>query len=104
MTKPEPSAHRAPDLRLRQTASEEDELFTMFNLRPDFTGFPTIWSYGFHRRPIVRHDVRVKVTKGPKYRKDRAVSVGLRPDIDVIKDQVWQSSSQDLDRLGRGVN
>jgi hypothetical protein len=99
MSKPEQLAHLAPNPRSRQIVSEEDGLFTMSNLRPDFTGLPDDMVVWISPKADSPHDVRVKVTKGAKYRKGQAVSVGLRPDIEVIKDQVWQFSSQDFERF-----
>src|SRR6266567_9286800 len=63
-------------------APEEEGLFEMANLPPKRTGLPfVVW---ISPRAGVPHDVRVKVSKGPKVRSSELVSVGIRPDVHVI--------------------
>ena len=82
----------------RHIEPEEDDLFTMSNLRSDFTGLPENMVVWISPRADRRHDVRVKVTKGAKFRKDKAVSVALRPAVE-IKGGEWQFSAKDFERL-----
>jgi hypothetical protein len=62
---------------------EEDELFLMSNLSPNRTGLPfVVWvspKGGDH------HDVRIKVSLGPKAKPDEMVSVAVRTKVEVAQ-------------------
>jgi hypothetical protein len=61
------------------TASESDGLFEMANLPPKRTGLPfVVWISPKAGAP---HDVRVKVSKGPKVHPSELISVAIRPDV-----------------------
>lgn len=81
------------------TLSLEDELFFMSNLYPKHTGLPfVIWiSTGIG----VQHDIRVKVSRGPKARPAEMISVGLRPNVHVIDGEL---SSAEVALLTRWVD
>ncbi|MBL8549802.1 MAG: hypothetical protein JNJ73_07435 [Hyphomonadaceae bacterium] len=60
---------------------EDEGLFEMANVRPEITGLPFIvW---ISEKGNARHDVRVKVSSGPRAR-DFAASVSVRPDVQVM--------------------
>jgi hypothetical protein len=61
---------------------KEDEFFYMANLFPRITGLPFIvWvSTGTG----AKHDMRVKVSRGPKVQSSEFIIVGLRPHVHVI--------------------
>ena len=48
-----------------------------------------------------KHDVRVRVSPGPKAQSSELISVGIRPDVHVIGD--GELSTEDLQLLGRWV-
>jgi hypothetical protein len=99
MPKPVPLTHVAlSDRRPRQTEAQEDDLFTMSNLRWDLTGLPENMVVWISPRADNRHDARVKVSRGSKYRKDQVVSVSLRPTVEV-KGGLWKFSAKDFERL-----
>lgn len=59
--------------------SESDGLFEMANLPPKRTGLPfVVWISPKAGAP---HDVRVKVSKGPKVHPSELISVAIRPDV-----------------------
>jgi hypothetical protein len=61
---------------------ESEGLFEMANLSPKSTGLPfVVW---ISVRGNAQHDVRVKVSKGPKVNPAEWVSVALRPDVHVV--------------------
>ena len=61
---------------------EGDSLFEMANLSPKRTGLPfVVWISPKAGAP---HDVRVKVSKGPKVHASELISVAVRPDVHVV--------------------
>jgi hypothetical protein len=59
-----------------------DGLFEMANISPKRTGLPfVVWISPQAGAP---HDVRVKVSKGPKVHTTDLVSVAIRPDVHVV--------------------
>lgn len=65
-----------------QAFTEETDLFLVANLSSRLTGLPfVVW---ISPRGNARHDVRVKVSPGPRANPDEMISVAIRPDIRVI--------------------
>jgi hypothetical protein len=66
--------------------SESDAFFEMANLFSKHTGLPfVVWiSY----RGGAQHDVRVKVSPGPKALPSEMVSVAIRPNVRVVEGQM----------------
>jgi len=61
---------------------QSDGLFEMANISPKRTGLPfVVWISPKAGAP---HDVRVKVSKGPKVHVAELVSVAIRPDVQVV--------------------
>lgn len=61
---------------------EDEDLFEMANVRPDRSGLPfVVW---ISQKGGARHDLRVKVSAGPKAGAWRA-SVSVRPNIEVLE-------------------
>jgi hypothetical protein len=61
--------------------TEDQDLFEMVNIRPELSGLPFIvW---ISEKGGARHDVRVKVSPGPRVR-EFAATVSVRPQIEVI--------------------
>jgi len=61
---------------------EGEAPFEMANLSPKRTGLPfVVW---ISQKAGAPHDVRVKVSKGPKIRSAEIVWVGIRPDVHVL--------------------
>src|ERR1022692_274500 len=61
---------------------EGEGLFEMANLSPKRTGLPfVVWISPKAGAP---HDVRVKVSKGPRVHSSELVSVAIRPDVHVV--------------------
>lgn len=61
--------------------TEDQDLFEMVNIRPELSGLPFIvW---IPEKGGARHDVRVKVSPGPRVR-EFAATVSVRPQIEVI--------------------
>jgi hypothetical protein len=61
---------------------EGQGLFEMANLSPKRTGLPfVVWISPKAGAP---HDVRVKVSKGPKVHSSDLVTVAIRPDVHVV--------------------
>lgn len=57
-------------------------LFEMANISPKRTGLPfVVWISPKAGAP---HDVRVKVSRGPKVHSSELVSVAIRPDVHVV--------------------
>jgi hypothetical protein len=64
------------------SVSTENDLFEMANLSPRRTGLPfVVW---ISPRGGAQHDVRVKVSRGPKVQSGDLISVALRPELRVI--------------------
>jgi hypothetical protein len=60
---------------------EDEGLFEMANVRPEISGLPFIvW---ISEKGQARHDVRVKVSPGPRAR-EFVASVTVRPDVEVV--------------------
>jgi hypothetical protein len=63
-------------------APKSDGLFEMANLSPKRTGLPfVVWISPKAGAP---HDVRVKVSNGPKFHASELISVAIRPDVHVV--------------------
>jgi Domain of unknown function (DUF4160) len=82
----------------RDPDDPEDEFFDMANLFPKHTGLPfVVWiSY----RGGARHDVRVKVSPGPRALPAEMASIAIRPDIRVVEGSL---SSEDLALLAKWI-
>lgn len=66
---------------VQATDPDEGELFEMANVRPEISGLPFIvW---ISEKGGARHDVRVKVSAGPRAR-EFAASVSVRPAVEVV--------------------
>ncbi len=77
---------------------EEDSFYDMANLFPKHTGLPfVVW---VSVRGGARHDVRVKVTPGPKAQRSEMISIGLRPSVHVIDGSM---EAQDLVLVTRWI-
>lgn len=75
-----------------------DGLFEMANISPKRTGLPfVVWISPKAGAP---HDVRVKVSKGPKVHSSELVSVAIRPEVHVVSGKM---SAQDLTLLQKWV-
>jgi hypothetical protein len=62
--------------------SQNDGLFEMANISPKRTGLPfVVW---ISPKAGAQHDVRVKVSEGPKVHSADLVSVAIRPEIRVV--------------------
>jgi len=71
---------------------EGEGLFEMANLPPKRTGLPfVVWISPKAGAP---HDVRVKVSKGPKVHPAELISVAIRPNVHVVGS--GKISAQDL--------
>src|SRR5579872_3884911 len=74
-------------------------LYEVANLSPKRTGLPfVVW---ISPRAGVQHDVRVKVSKGPKVHPAELISVAIRPDVQVVGG--GKVTAHDLDLLKRWV-
>lgn len=58
-------------------------LFEMANLRPERTGLPYV--VFISQRGGARHDVRVKIARGPRVKPSEMVTVAIRPAVRVIR-------------------
>src|SRR2546422_5739913 len=77
---------------------ESEGLFEMANLSPKRTGLPfVVWISPKAGAP---HDVRVKVSRGPKVHSSELVSVAIRPDVHVVGGSM---SARDLALLKKWV-
>jgi hypothetical protein len=78
---------------------QRDGLFGMANISPKRTGLPfVVW---ISPRAGAPHDVRVKVSKGPKVHSSELVSVAIRPDVQVVGG--GKMTAHDLDLLKKWV-
>lgn len=78
--------------------NDSDALFEMANLVYKRTGLPfVVW---ISPRGNARHDVRVKVSSGPKAVPSEMVSVAIRPDVHVVEGKM---SASDLALLTEWV-
>ena len=79
--------------------SRGETLFEMANISPKRTGLPfVVWISPHAGAP---HDVRVKVSKGPKVHSSELISVAIRPDVRVVSG--GPMSPQDLTLLQKWV-
>jgi Domain of unknown function (DUF4160) len=77
---------------------EDDALFEMANLSPKRTGLRfVVWISPKAGAP---HDVRVKVSEGPKEHRSEFISVAIRPDVRVVGGEM---SAHDLALLREWV-
>ena len=61
--------------------TEDEDLFEMVNIRPEISGLPFIvW---ISEKGGARHDVRVKISPGPRVR-EFAATVSVRPVVEVL--------------------
>lgn len=75
----------------------DEDLFEMVNVRPELSGLPFIvW---ISEKGGARHDVRVKVSPGPRVREFSA-TVSVRPDVQILAGEL---SNRDLDIVRRWV-
>ncbi|MDZ4800518.1 MAG: hypothetical protein SGI92_20365 [Bryobacteraceae bacterium] len=75
-----------------------DDFYTMANLSPKRTGLPfVVW---ISPKAGAKHDIRVKVSPGPKAKSEDLISVALRPEVRVVDGEL---SPQDLARLREWV-
>ena len=81
-----------------QSQHDSEALFEMANLFSKHTGLPfVVWiSY----RGGAQHDVRVKVSAGPKALPSQMVSVAIRPNVRVVEGKM---SASDLALLTKWV-
>lgn len=81
-----------------QSQSDSEAPFEMANLFSKHTGLPfVVWiSY----KGGARHDVRVKVSPGPKALPSQMVSVAIRPNVHVVEGEM---STSDLAVLTRWI-
>lgn len=80
-------------------APQDEALFEMANISPKRTGLPfVVW---ISPRAGAPHDVRVKVSKGPKVHSSELLSVAIRPDVHVVGD--GRMSPHDLTLLQKWV-
>lgn len=81
------------------TTPETESLFEMANLSPKRTGLPfVVWISPKAGAP---HDVRVKISKGPKVHATELISVTVCPDVRVVG--AGKMSAHDLDRLRKWI-
>jgi hypothetical protein len=79
--------------------AEPEGLFEMANLSPKRTGLPfVVWISPKAGAP---HDVRVKISKGPKVHPSELISVGLRPDVHLVGS--GKMTAHDLDLLRKWI-
>ncbi|MBV9033855.1 MAG: DUF4160 domain-containing protein [Acidobacteriaceae bacterium] len=87
------------DLLPETTDTDSELLFEMANLSPKRTGLPfVVW---ISPRGNARHDVRVKVSPGPRAVPSGMVSVAIRPDVHVVEGEM---KAGDLTLLGKWVS
>jgi len=77
-----------------EDAADGQALFEMANLRPERTGLPFV--VFISQKGGARHDVRVKIARGPKVRPSEMATVAVRPKPRVIRGVV---DPDDLARL-----
>ena len=78
---------------------EGESFFEMANLSPKRTGLPfVVW---ISQKAGAPHDVRVKVSKGPKVHPSELVSIAVRPDIHVVGG--GKMTAHDLDLLRKWI-
>jgi hypothetical protein len=78
---------------------EEIDLFLMANLSPRLTGLPfVVW---ISPRGNARHDIRIKVSPGPRAKPEEMISVAIRPMVRVIEADM---PAEDFELLSRWVD
>jgi len=83
---------------LQPNDTDEGDLFEMANVRPEFSGLPFIvW---ISERGNARHDVRVKVSPGPRVR-EFVASVSVRPTVEVVAGEL---DAKDFDLVARWID
>jgi hypothetical protein len=81
-----------------KTTVEFEDLFTMSNLPGRLTGLPfVVW---ISPKGGARHDVRVKVSTGPRAKPGEFITVGVRPAVQVIEGDI---SAEHLALLTRWI-
>jgi len=103
------SARKAVQARWAESKSkrgaaepQSDGLFEMANISPKRTGLPfVVWISPKAGAP---HDVRVKVSKGPKVHSSELVSVAIRPDVHLVSGGKMTAHDLDLLRKWVGLN
>jgi hypothetical protein len=81
-------------VKIKTTASEAigaetpvgQALFDMANLRPECTGLPFV--VFISQRGGARHDVRIKLARGPKVRPAEMITVAVRPRPRIIRGEM----------------
>src|SRR3954469_1450346 len=77
------------DLPLEIADTDSELLFEMANLSPKRTGLPfVVW---ISPRGNARHDIRVKVSPGPRAVPSEMVSIAIRPDVYVVEGEMKAS-------------
>ncbi|MES1201406.1 MAG: DUF4160 domain-containing protein [Pseudomonadota bacterium] len=78
--------------------TEDEDLFEMVNVRPEISGLPFIvW---ISEKGGARHDVRVKVSPGPRVRSFSA-TVSVRPAVEILAGDL---SARDLDLVRQWID
>lgn len=81
-------------------APESEDFFEIANRSPKRTGLPfVVWISPKAGAP---HDVRVKISRGPKVHPSELISVAIRPDVHVVGR--GDLSAQDLALLKRWID
>jgi hypothetical protein len=96
-----PDSKKATTRIFGEAVAEPDSegLFEMANLSPKRTGLPfVVW---ISPRAGAAHDVRVKVSKGPKAHPSEWISVAVRPDVHVVGGKM---TAHDLGLLRRWID
>jgi hypothetical protein len=71
------------DNEVLDNQAEDEDFYLMANLYPKHTGLPfVVW---IQERGGAKHDVRVKVSPGPRAMPGQFISVAIRPDVHVIE-------------------
>lgn len=80
---------RAPGVTVKEVVSEEtagQALFDMANLRPERTGLPFV--VFISQKGGARHEVRIKLARGPKVRPSEMITVAVRPTPRIIRGEI----------------
>jgi ubiquinone biosynthesis protein UbiJ len=81
-----------------QRQYDSEALYEMANLFPKHTGLPfVVW---MSNKGGAQHDVRVKVSHGPKVLPSEMVSVAIRPHVHVVEGKM---SASDLAMLAKWI-
>ncbi len=80
----------------KEPVTTSEDLFLMANLHPKHTGLPfVVW---ISTGQGAQHDVRVKVSHGPRAHPSDFVSVAVCPDIRVMRGALTPDESERLSR------